>query len=98
MTESGQSSADVLKTLRAEIARQQETAQEEPDPTVRERRLHHVAIRSEVAEEEAAAISEEIAENKETALSLRIPHSLSQALEQRANAEGCLFPRSYGVC
>lgn len=88
MSEPEQTSADVMQTLRDEIAQQQEAAEAEPDPAVRERRMQHAAIRSEVAEEEAAAISDEIAENKETALSLRVPQSLSQALKQRASAEG----------
>lgn len=88
MTETEQSPTEVLKTLRGEIAEQQAAAEAEPDPTVRERRRRSAAIRAQVAEEEAGAISAEIAENKETALSLRIPQSLSQALKQRAAAEG----------
>lgn len=88
MSEPEQTSTEIAQALRDEIAQQREAAEAEPDPAVRERRLHHAAIRSEVVEEEAAAISEEITENKETALSLRIPQSLSQALKQRANAEG----------
>lgn len=88
MTESEQTPAEVLETLRGEITQQQQAAEAEPDPSVRERRLQQAGIRSEVAEEEADAISQEIAENKETALSLRVPQSLSQALKQRATAEG----------
>lgn len=92
MTEPEERSQDgqdqVLQTLQGEIAEQHAAAEAEQDPAVRERRRESVAIRAEVAEEEAEAITAEIGENKETALSLRVSESLSRALKQRAVAEG----------
>jgi predicted DNA binding CopG/RHH family protein len=82
-----QSQADVLATIRAEIAAERQAAEAESDPETRERRLESAGIRAEVAEEEAEAIAAEIAESKETALSLRIPESLSRELKRRASTE-----------
>ncbi|RJQ74380.1 hypothetical protein D5S17_23130 [Pseudonocardiaceae bacterium YIM PH 21723] len=49
--------------------------------------MEKVAIREEIAEEEADAIAAEIAENQQTALSLRVPISLAAELKARAAAE-----------
>lgn len=84
----GDTHAEILDTLREEIAAQRAAADTETDPAVRNRRRETAAIRDEVAEEEAEAIDAEIAEKKEAALSLRIPQSLSRSLKQRAAAEG----------
>lgn len=53
--------ADVRETLTAEIAEQRTAAEAERDPEARARRLESVALRAELAGEEAAAISAEIA-------------------------------------
>ena len=86
MSESG-TRADVLATIRDEIAADRAAAAKHSDPAARARMLERAEIRAQVAEEEAEAIAEEIAENKETALSVRVPESLSRALKQRARAE-----------
>jgi predicted DNA binding CopG/RHH family protein len=79
--------AEVLATIRDEIAADRAAAEEQDDPAVRARLVERAEIRAQVAEEEAEAIAEEIAENKETALSVRVPESLSRALKQRARTE-----------
>lgn len=79
--------AEVLDTIREEIASDRAAAEKQSDPAVRARLLERAEIRAQVAEEEAEAIAEEIAENKETALSVRVPESLSRALKQRARVE-----------
>ncbi len=79
--------AEVLATIREEIAADRAAAQMQDDPAARARLLERAAIRAQLAEEEAEAVAEEIAENKETALSVRVPESLSRALKQRARAE-----------
>lgn len=79
--------ARVLATIRDEIAHEQELADAEHDPVARERRRERVGIRTEVAEEEAAAIAAEISENNLASLSLRVPESLARALKERAAAE-----------
>lgn len=86
MNESGPR-AEVLATIRDEIAADRAAAEEQSDPAARARMLERAEIRAQVAEEEAEAIAEEISENKETALSVRVPESLSRALKQRARAE-----------
>ena len=90
MTESD-TRAEVLDTIRKEIAADRAAAEKQDDPAARARLLARAEIRTQVAEEEADAIAEEIAENaaynKETALSVRVPESLSRALKQRARAE-----------
>ena len=64
MTEPDGTTPDVRGTLDTEIAEQWTDA--EVAPTTRARQRESASIRTEIADEEAAAINAEIAENKET--------------------------------
>ncbi|HEX4702867.1 MAG TPA: ribbon-helix-helix protein, CopG family [Pseudonocardiaceae bacterium] len=77
----------VLAGILQEIAEQRDAARHEADPARRDRMLRHAQSRTDLAEDEADAITADIAENEQTALSLRVPASLSAALKARAAAE-----------
>ncbi|GAA2803987.1 ribbon-helix-helix protein, CopG family [Crossiella cryophila] len=78
---------EALVAIRQEIADKRASAETEPDPVKRERRVRHARLREEIAAEEAEAIAAESAENQQAALSLRVPASLVAELKARADAE-----------
>lgn len=65
MIEPDGSTPEVRETLGNEIAEQWAAADAEDDPATRARQRESASIRTEILDEEAAAINAEIAENEE---------------------------------